>query len=85
MRRRTAAGLADTDTDARERQLPYVVCHTAEHGHAAPDRDGPGKQVASIEAFREAGDRNAERYVEKRECRAREQTQNRVRRLELNA
>src|SRR3546814_10274101 len=46
--RRAAAGLADTDTDPRDQQLPEIPGAAAHHGERAPDRksDVEGKSVS---------------------------------------
>ena len=72
---RAAAGFADADADAREEQLKVVLHETAEGGHAAPDEQREGHDVAAVAAIGPARDGDARGDVEDREGEARQQAE----------
>src|SRR3546814_7261733 len=49
MGRGRTAGFADANADAREQQLPEILCHPAKGGEKRPDRDCPHDHIARSE------------------------------------
>ncbi|MBA7674358.1 hypothetical protein ES703_82572 [subsurface metagenome] len=78
LRGRRARGLADADTDARQRHHGDVLRHAAEAGHRAPEGKGDCDDVAAVEAVGNARDRDAADRVEQHKSEAREQAHNGV-------
>ncbi len=62
-----ATGLADTDADARDQQVPEVLRQAGHGGERAPDHDGGGDDVDPIARVGHARDGNAERRIERGE------------------
>src|SRR3546814_14299860 len=48
MGRGRTAGFADANADAREQQLPEILCHPAKGGEKRPDRDCPHDHIAAV-------------------------------------
>ncbi len=78
MRWRTATGFANADADSRKRQLQHIRRHAGQRGHTAPDRQGNGNQIATIEAIRQKRDRHTERCIENCKRRACKETEHPV-------
>src|SRR3546814_11464332 len=51
MGRGRTAGFADANADAREQQLPEILCHPAKGGEKRPDRDCPHDHIAAVGAI----------------------------------
>ncbi len=80
---RTAAGLADSHTDAIEQQRREARRAAAQRRHHAPKHEADGDHALARETVREARDRNSERRVKKPEGGAGEQTELEIREPEV--
>src|SRR5207245_11727434 len=65
-----AAGFADADADASERQRGHALRHAAKNRHRAPARQRSGYDVAAVVAFWEARGREAGQRNEPHEAKA---------------
>lgn len=68
--RRGAAGFADADPDAREKELREVLREAAGRRERAPQRECRRDDPDTVRAIGEPAERDAERRVEQRECSA---------------
>jgi hypothetical protein len=78
VRRWAAAGFADANPYASERQLQHIGCNAGQGRHRTPYGERKGDQVAPVKAVSEQSNRHAECCVEKREGRTRKKTENPV-------